>query len=226
MIADFPNSEIAKCRRNRDYPSRMKTLRNPTQASCHAIPDHEGKYANRPVQLIAGPSHFRATPTVATRSGAGDAGRRASRVPSLPFSGSNQVKLDGRSICICTMRTLALLALFATALSFTSCSSARVRAEAEQAALIASVSAYKAKYGTYPRGKNEHILNELQGKRPGTLVFIELPPRAVDSSGNFLDPWGRAYIFEFPSSNAAVVRSAGKDRIYLTSDDLVRTDKK
>ena len=44
------------------------------------------KYANHPVQLIAGPSHFRATPTVATRSGTGDAGRRASRVPSLLFS--------------------------------------------------------------------------------------------------------------------------------------------
>jgi len=84
MIADFPNSEIAKCRRNREYPSRMKTLRNPTQASCHAIPDHGRKYANKPVQLIAGPSHFRETPTVATRSGTGDAGRRASRVPSLP----------------------------------------------------------------------------------------------------------------------------------------------
>jgi len=80
----FPNSEIATGRRIRDYPSRMKTLRNPTQASCHAIPDHERKYANKPVQLIAGPSHFRATPTVATRSGTGPAKRRASRVPSLP----------------------------------------------------------------------------------------------------------------------------------------------
>lgn len=86
MIADFPNSEIATGRRMREYPSRMKTLRNPTQASCQAIPDHGRKYANKPVQLIAGPSHFRATPTVATRSGTGPAKRRAGRVPSLPFS--------------------------------------------------------------------------------------------------------------------------------------------
>jgi len=86
MIADFPNSEIATGRRIRDYPSRMKTLRNPTQATSHAIPVHGRKYANRPVQLIAGPSHFRAPPTVATRSGTGPAKRRAGRVPSLPFS--------------------------------------------------------------------------------------------------------------------------------------------
>jgi len=86
MIADFLNSEIATGRRMREYPSRMKTLRNPKQASCQAIPNHEGRCANKPVQLIAGPSHFRATPTVATRSGTGPAKRRAGRVPSLPFS--------------------------------------------------------------------------------------------------------------------------------------------
>jgi len=62
LITDFPNSEIATGRRMREYPIRMKTLGNPTQASCQAIPDHGRKYANRPVQLIAGPSHFRATP--------------------------------------------------------------------------------------------------------------------------------------------------------------------
>ena len=88
LITDFPKSEIATGRRMRNYPSRMKTLRNliPTQASCQAIPDHQEKYANRPVQPIAGPSHFRAAPTVATRSGTGPAKRRAGRVPSLPFS--------------------------------------------------------------------------------------------------------------------------------------------
>jgi hypothetical protein len=42
--------------------------------------------ANGLVQLIAGRHHFRATATVIRRSGTGDAGSRASRVPSLPFS--------------------------------------------------------------------------------------------------------------------------------------------
>ena len=59
---------------------------SPPTMPIHAIPDHEKKYANRAVQLIAGRSNFRAATTVARRSGTGDARRRASRVPSLPFS--------------------------------------------------------------------------------------------------------------------------------------------
>ena len=44
----------------------------------------EKNMPNEPVQLIAGLSNFRAEATVAWRSGTGDAGGRASRVPSLP----------------------------------------------------------------------------------------------------------------------------------------------
>jgi len=47
---------------------------------------NEKNNANGAVQLIAGRSNFRAEATVARRSGTGDAGRRASRVPSLPSS--------------------------------------------------------------------------------------------------------------------------------------------
>ena len=43
------------------------------------------KKPNRAVQLIAGRFIFRAEASVAWRSGTGDAGRRASRVPSLPL---------------------------------------------------------------------------------------------------------------------------------------------
>ena len=42
------------------------------------------KYANRAVQLIAGQHMFRAEISDVRRSGTGDAGSRASRVPSLP----------------------------------------------------------------------------------------------------------------------------------------------
>ena len=44
------------------------------------------KWPNRAVQLLAGRSTFRAAATVTRRSGTGDAGSRASRVPSLPSS--------------------------------------------------------------------------------------------------------------------------------------------
>ena len=76
MIDCFPNPVIAKVRR----------MRTETQTTFHAIPDHEKNIANRAVQLIAGRHHFRAKAAVTRRSGTGDAGRRASRVPSLPSS--------------------------------------------------------------------------------------------------------------------------------------------
>ena len=41
---------------------------------------------NRAVQPIAGRSNFRVEAAVTRRSGTGDAGGRASRVPSHPFS--------------------------------------------------------------------------------------------------------------------------------------------
>ena len=68
MISGFPNPALA----------------TPPEAVFHALPDHEGNNANRAVQLIAGRHHFRAKASVIRRSGTGDAGRKASRVPSLP----------------------------------------------------------------------------------------------------------------------------------------------
>ena len=47
--------------------------------------NHKDKRPNGAVQLIAGRSNFRADATDARRSGTGDAGSRASRVPSLPI---------------------------------------------------------------------------------------------------------------------------------------------
>ena len=107
-ISGFPIPALATVRPKRESLSRMQpqadvdrsrfphfdqrrqlaaTFRRSAQAqaSFHAIPDHEGKYANRAVQLIAGRHHFRAEAAVAWRSGTGDAGSKASRVPSLPF---------------------------------------------------------------------------------------------------------------------------------------------
>ena len=108
VMSVFPNRVLASVRPKREDRSNMQaeadvdrsrfphfdqrrqhaaTLQRSTraQATFQAPPDHEEKSANRAVQLIAGRSNFRAKATVARRSGTGDAGSRASRVPSLPF---------------------------------------------------------------------------------------------------------------------------------------------
>jgi len=95
MISRFPIPALATRRPEMRYSRKMNsTLQRPAQAqaSFHALPDHEGKYANRAVQLIAGRCNFRAEATVIRRSGTGDAGRRASRVPSLPMRAINHFR--------------------------------------------------------------------------------------------------------------------------------------
>ena len=91
MIFGFPNPALATLRRKREYPSKMKqasTLQRAAraQASFHAPSDHESKYANRPVQPIAGPWGVSMSDDLTFhRSGTGPAGSRAGRVPLLPM---------------------------------------------------------------------------------------------------------------------------------------------
>ena len=91
MIFGFHNPALATLRRKREYPSKMKqasTLQRAAraQASFHAPSDHESKYANRPVQPIAGPWGVSMSDDLTFhRSGTGPAGSRAGRVPLLPM---------------------------------------------------------------------------------------------------------------------------------------------
>jgi hypothetical protein len=89
MISGFPIPALATVRPKKRYSRKLNsTLQRSAraQATLHSISDHEENIANRAVQLIAGRSNFRVEATVIRRSGTGDAGSRASRVPSLPFS--------------------------------------------------------------------------------------------------------------------------------------------
>ena len=83
--ADVDRSRFAHFDQRRQLAACWYRTARP-QATFHARLDHERNYANRAVQLIAGRLVFRAEANVARRSGTGDAGRRASRVPSLPSS--------------------------------------------------------------------------------------------------------------------------------------------
>jgi len=95
MISGFPNPVLATLRPKSGYSRKMNsTLQRSAraQATFYASLDHEGKCANRAVQLIAGRHHFRAEGGVVRRSGTGPAGRRAGRVPSLPFLAINPLR--------------------------------------------------------------------------------------------------------------------------------------
>lgn len=52
---------------------------------------------------------------------------------------------------------------------------------------------FKSEYGNYPTGSENQLIAILQGNNPKKIVFIELPKKQFDKSGNFIDQWGTPY---------------------------------
>lgn len=81
---------------------------------------------------------------------------------------------------------------------------------------------FRHELGCFPTGTMAQVCQALTGSNQQNLVFDELPPEQVSSTGAFLDPWGTEYQIEFAGSTGVVVRSAGKDRAWGTKDDIAR----
>jgi hypothetical protein len=91
------------------------------------------------------------------------------------------------------------------------------------AALSVALHAYRAANGAYPRGNNFVMMQAITGQRdPGRAqVFWHPPARRLNSKGELLDPWGRAYEFGIVEIDGDVrIRSAGPDMEFNTADDL------
>lgn len=83
---------------------------------------------------------------------------------------------------------------------------------------------YRRAYGAFPVGEdNSQILNALSGNNPRKLVFIARNHSALSSSGALLDRWATPYFFHIQSSQEVEIRSAGPDREFYTSDDLLHS---
>lgn len=90
----------------------------------------------------------------------------------------------------------------------------------EAALIVQAANDYRAEYGSFPTGTLNQIETLLSGENPKRIVFVALPPTAGTPKGRFVDPWGTAYSIAFPSESNVTVKSAGKDRILGTPDDI------
>ena len=94
--------------------------------------------------------------------------------------------------------------------------------------LTSSIDLYRAKYGSFPAGDNASILRKLCGDNADKIVFIEHPSTYMtstwppkiecDSELRIVDGWNTP--IRFSESNGRV-ESAGEDKKFDTSDDLV-----
>jgi len=97
--------------------------------------------------------------------------------------------------------------------------------------LLVSIDGYRATYGTFPAGENASILRKLCGDNADKIIFLN-PPATYNASTwppqierdlelRVVDGWNTPIRFNFESNLR--VESAGEDKKFETSDDLVES---
>lgn len=120
------------------------------------------------------------------------------------------------------------------------------RASSEAKAIAGAVRAYYTEYGrmptnsatdvtygaTPPNSQLMNVLRSLNATGNGNyannlrrIVFLEIPPKALDASGNFIDPWKTQYRIVIDSNYdgspaVATVTSYGPNRASGGGDDI------
>jgi hypothetical protein len=85
-----------------------------------------------------------------------------------------------------------------------------------------AVRAYGSMFNGNPIGTNPEITKALHGDNPKQVNFIrEDEGFRINGHGELIDPWGTPFFFHQLSATEMEIRSAGRDRILYTPDDLV-----
>ena len=90
----------------------------------------------------------------------------------------------------------------------------------EMRSLLGALRYYEAEYDQYPTGSSSEILQALLGNNPKKKVFLNIPERSANNTGEFVDPWATPYRIIFESTNRVTIQSAGKNRIFGDNDDV------
>lgn len=81
-------------------------------------------------------------------------------------------------------------------------------------------------FDTFFLPDNEAITSFLRGANPERIAWISPDHSSVNQEGELLDRNGIPVSFHRESSSKIQIRSAGKDRVMWTSDDVVYPDRK
>ena len=79
-------------------------------------------------------------------------------------------------------------------------------------------------FDTFFLPDNEAITSFLRGANPERIAWISPDHSSVNREGELLDRNGLPILFHRESSSRIQIRSAGKDRVMWTSDDVVYPD--
>jgi hypothetical protein len=94
--------------------------------------------------------------------------------------------------------------------------------------LTTALKLYRQEYGGFPSGDNAAVVRALNGANPRKMVFLPSPrrsfssecPTVVLSQGQAVDAWNTPLRFHL--KERLRIESAGEDRTFGTSDDIIQ----
>jgi hypothetical protein len=91
----------------------------------------------------------------------------------------------------------------------------------EEAELANAISRYAEEFQKFPTNDNAGLTKTLTGDNPQQLLFLNLVASSTNQDGRLVDLWSTPYKFTFVSTNRFTITSAGDNRMFGDTDDIV-----
>ena len=91
----------------------------------------------------------------------------------------------------------------------------------EEAQLADAINLYADTFKQYPTGENASVIKALSGENPQHVTFLNLGANSTNQQGEVVDLWNTPYKIIFNSTNRFTITSAGSDRTFGNTDDIV-----
>src|SRR6185312_16066468 len=93
--------------------------------------------------------------------------------------------------------------------------------QSEEAQLANAIAQYNVVFHKYPANDNAGLTKNLTGNNPQQLTLLTLSESSTNKDGQMVDVWGTPYKFVFKSTNSFTITSAGENRTFGDTDDVV-----
>lgn len=100
--------------------------------------------------------------------------------------------------------------------------STETTADDDLATIELLLSEFNKHQGGNPVGENDEITAALLGKNQKRVAYLPAKGNFLNASGQLIDRWGTPYFFHQLSAKQMEIRSAGPDREFYTTDDVIR----
>ena len=91
----------------------------------------------------------------------------------------------------------------------------------EEAELARALNHYESVFQQFPTNNNAALVKAMMGENPQQLMFLNLGATSTNHDGQLIDIWSTPYKFVFNSTNSFTITSAGENRTFGDTDDVV-----